>query len=559
MVNILRKKISLAIITGVLTGLGMMSCTSYLDVDPKTSGQLLGPSYYQDSTQCYAALAAAYSGVRINSGGFYCQLMSLNPASDDHYAGGGGATDGGGLQNVSNWTLTASSVGDNTNGPTYMWYNYYIGITNSNILLSHINGATMSTGLKARMTAECKALRAFYYFNLVRVWGHIPLLLEPVSAGSLYDVLQSTPVAVYNQIEKDLTDAIPDLPALLSSAEVGRFSQGAATALLGKVYLFEGDGVPRGKNPGGTAALPGDASKYALAAAELAKVNGPLSGSTFSSPYGYKLLTNYADLWSNKMTNASPLFSNSPGRFNSESILEDVHSMQGLSGWGNAYSGSDMGNSMNNCIGPRSYSVVDATKAPNLSTLGNWSFDVITPDAFNFMQSYTTGTDSRMAATVLNMTQLVAEGAATYTGGYHDTGYFLYKFQPLKSDETTMGGDAVLNYQQDTYIIRLADTYLMEAEALLKSNGDQARSLALVNAIRTRAGATPLTSLTLQNIYNERRMELMGEGHRYFDLVRTGQAATVLATKGFTANKNEYFPIPFKEMQNQNFKQNYGY
>ena len=559
MVNILRKKITLGIITGVLTGLGMMSCTSYLEVDPKTSGQLLGPNYYKDSTQCYSALAAAYSGVRINSGGFYCQLMSLNPASDDHYAGGGGATDGSGLQNVSNWTLTASSVGDNTNGPTNMWYAYFIGITNSNILLSHIDGATMSASLKARMTAECKTLRAYYYFNLVRIWGNVPLLLQPVSAGSLYDVKQSTPTDIYAQIEKDLTASIPDLPLLLTSTEVGRFSQGAATALLGKVYLYEGDGVPGGKNPDGTDALPSNASKYALAVQQLAKVNGSLSGNTFISPYGYKLMPNYADLWSNKLTNASPLFSSTPGRFNSESIFEDVHTNQGLSGWGNWGSGSDMGNTMCTTVGPRSYSVVDATKAPNLSTLGNWSFDVITPNAFSFMQGYTTGTDSRMAATILNMTQLVAQNAATYTGGYQDTGYFLYKFQPLKSDETTMGGDAVLNYQQDSYIIRLADTYLMEAEALLKSGGNQSRALALVNAVRARAGATLLTSVTLQNIYNERRMEFMGEGLRYLDLVRTGQAATVLASRGFTAHKNEYFPIPFKEMQNQNFKQNYGY
>lgn len=559
MVNRLNKKISFGIITGILTGLGMMSCSNYLDVNPKTSGQLLSQNYYQDSIQCYSALAATYSGVRTNSGGFYCQLMSLNPASDDHYAGGGGATDGGGLQNVSNWTLNATNIGDNTSGPAYIWYNDYIGIANANILLAKIDGANMSAGLKTRMTAEAKALRAFYYFNLVRIWGHVPLLLQPVSATNLYDVKQSNPADVYAQIEKDLTEAIPDLPMLLSAAEVGRFSQGAATALLGKVYLYEGDGVPGAKNPDGTDALPGDPTKYAKAVQMLAQVNGTYSGGSFSSIYGYKLLPHYSDLWSNKLTNASPLFSSTPGRFNSEAILEDVHTNQGLTGWGNWSSGSDMGNTMCTTVGPRSYAVVDPTKAPALSTLGNWSFDVITPDAFSFMQSYTSGTDSRMASTILNMKQLSNDGSANYSGGYMDTGYFLYKFQPLKSDESTLGGDGPLNYQQDTYIIRLADTYLMEAEALLKSSGDQTRALELVNAVRTRAGATPLTSLTLQNIYNERRMEFMGEGLRYLDLVRTGQAATVLGPRGFTAHKNEYFPIPYKEMQNQNFKQNYGY
>ncbi|MGF7230618.1 RagB/SusD family nutrient uptake outer membrane protein, partial [Arachidicoccus sp.] len=97
------------------------------------------------------------------------------------------------------------------------------------------------------------------------------------------------------------------------------------------------------------------------------------------------------------------------------------------------------------------------------------------------------------------------------------------------------------------------------AEALLKSGGSASRALALVNAVRLRAGATPLIALTSQNIYDERRLELMGEGTRWFDLVRTGQAATALASRGFTVGKNELFPISYRDMQNPNFKQNYGY
>jgi len=543
--------------------LGFASCSNYLTVDPKTSGQILLDNYYQDSTQCYSALAAAYSAVRVNAGGFYNQIFCLNAASDDHYCGGGGPTDGSGVQNVSNYTLNSTNVGDNTNGPTNLWYSYYIGIANANTLLDHIGDASITN--TSRMIAECKALRAYYYFNLVRIWGNIPLLLHPVSASDVYNVTQSTVPDIYKQIEQDLTEAIPDLPTVIPGSDAGRITQGAATALLGKVYLFEGDGIPGAKNPDGSDVLTSDPSKYALAAQTFAKVNGSQNGATFSSPYGYQLLTNFADLWSNKMTNATPLFGNSSGRFNSESIFEDVHTNQGLSGWGNWGSGSDLGNTLCTLVGPRSYVIVNPgpdNPAPNLSTQGNWSFNPITDDCYNFMKSNMTGADNRFTVSIFDAQALEDAGYITYshTAGYQNTGYFLYKFQPLVSDESNLGGDKPLNFQQDTYIIRLADTYLMEAEALIKSNGDGNRALALVNAVRLRAGATPLTGTpTLQQIWNERRLELMGEGMRWLDLVRTGQAASILASRGFQANKNELFPIPYLEMQNQNFKQNYGY
>lgn len=543
--------------------LGLASCSKYLNVDPKTSGQLLIQNYYQDSAQCYSALAAAYSGVRVNAGGFYNQLATMNSGSDECYCGGGGATDGGGLQNVSNYTLNSTNVGNNTNGPAYLWYNYYIGIANANTLMDNIGSAKISDATKTRMIAECKALRAYYYFNLVRIWGNIPLLLHSVGANDIYNVTQSSISDVYKQIEQDLTAAIPNLPMFITASDLGRLTQGAVTALLGKVYLYEGDGLPGAKNPDGSAALAGDASKYALAVQTLAKINGSQSGTTFSSQYGYQLLTHYNDLWSNKLTNASPLFGNAPGRFNSESIFEDVHTSQVLMSWGGAYySGQDLSNMMETMVGPRGYAITGKTPnpAPQLSTAGAWSFNPITSDCYNFMQNNMTGTDTRFIASILDVNALANAGYVTYTAGYQNTGFFLNKFMPLGSDESHAGGDVVLNFQQDAYIIRLADTYLMEAEALIRSGGDANRALALVNAVRLRAGATPLTStLTVQQIWNERRLELMGEGHRWFDLVRTGQAATVLSSRGFQAGKNELFPIPYLEMQNQHFKQNYGY
>jgi len=113
----------------------------------------------------------------------------------------------------------------------------------------------------------------------------------------------------------------------------------------------------------------------------------------------------------------------------------------------------------------------------------------------------------------------------------------------------------VLNFKQDTYAIRLADTYLLEAEAL-GSTG--ARAQALLDAVRLRAGL-PSVPVSLAAIKAERRLELAGEGFRFFDLVRWGDAASKLASRGFVANKNEVFPIPYRELQGSKLVQNPGY
>ncbi len=486
--------------------ISLVSCEKgFIEVQPK--GQFLTANYYADQNQAFSALVGVYDVVRKNSGGFENMITMMNAGSDDQYAGGGGSTDGAGIQGFNTFTLTQLIV------PESFWNDYYQGIFRANTLLSKIENVKMDAALKLRFTAETKALRAYYYFNLVLMFKNIPLLLEPLTASDMYDVVQATPAAVYAQIEKDLTEAIVDLPATVPVAtEGGRLTKGIGQALLGKVYLYD--------------------NKGALAAAQLAEVNGTPGG---TSQYGYRLLTKFSDLW---------VVSN---KFNSEAIFEVCHSSTGSSGWGNWGSGSDEGNTVNVMAGPRSYS----KKGPNAPDLpSGWSFNVFTQDFYDVIKS-----DPRFGATVLDMKALQLEGQADYIEGYQNTGYFLNKFTPRQSDVSTGSGDAVLNYKQDTYAIRLADTYLLEAEAL---GGTGARAQALLDAVRTRVGL-PSVPVSLAAIKAERRLELAGEGFRFFDLVRWGDAATKLAGKGFVAGKSEIFPIPNRELLGTKLVQNPGY
>ncbi len=440
----------------------IFSCSEdYLDVNP--AGTFLSANYYANETEAFAGLVAEYDFLRKNSGGFENMVTMMNAGSDDFYAGGGNATDGAGIQSFSNYTLNAIEI------PDSFWSDHFKGVFRANIMILKLPDVPMDETLKARYMAESKALRGYYYFNLVRLFKNVPLFTTPVDPAEMYNAVQASPEEVYAQIEADLTDAIGVLPISLPAGELGRFTKGAAQAILGKVYLEQG--------------------KNAEAAAQFAAVNGT-PGAT--NPYGYKLLANFADLW--EIDN----------KYNSESILEVGHSNLSLAGWGNAYNDDAEGNMICTMVGPRGYVDLDVNDGVPAYSSG-WSFNPILPDLYNLLKD-----DPRFEATVLDLKTLSEEGKISYSPGYQDTGYFLNKFAPLVSEEHTGGGDMWLNHRQNSYIIRLADTYLLEAEAL---GGSGARAQALLDAVRERVGLASVP-VTMDAILNERRIELAGEGHQ---------------------------------------------
>ncbi|TVZ26138.1 putative outer membrane starch-binding protein [Gillisia sp. Hel_I_86] len=500
---------SISYLGAVLVGITfMLSCSKeYLEIKPQ--GFFLEDNYYGNADQAYTGVVAVYDILGKQAKTFDNMITFMNAGSDDFNAGGGGPSDGAGIQSFNNFTIDASTV------PPSFWNDYFQGVFRANVLLQKLPEVSMDENLKARFAAEAKALRAFYNFQLIKLFKNIPLFTEPVSANDIYNVEQVEPEVVYAQIETDLLEAIADLPNTIADLDIdgGRLTKGAVQAILGKVYLYQG--------------------KNTLAAEQLADVNGTPGG---TSMYGYKLLDNYGDLFGGDVG------------FNSEAILEVAATNEANVHWGNWGGGQNEGNTVNQMVGPRGYSRTEGSTAPDYA--GGWSFNTVTQDLYDAMQG-----DPRFDTTIADLAALEAAGEITYTPANQDTGYFLKKFMPLKSDITTGGGEPVLNYAQNVYIIRLADTYLLEAEVL---GGTGARAQALLDAVRARVDL-PSIPVSLDAIARERRLELAGEGHRFFDLVRTGRAATVLQSRGFTAGKNEILPIPLNELENTLIVQNPGY
>lgn len=480
---------------------------SWLDVEPV--GLNLESNYYSNPTEAFAGLVAAYDPLGMETAGTYAnKLGPLNSASDDCVAGGAqGGNDMNTWQVWNNYTLTPAV------GPQMeYWTRNFTGISRANIILAKVeNVPGLSDALKSRYVAEGKFLRAYYYFDLVRLFKNIPLFTAPLPTEEIYNQEQADPAAVFAQIEKDLKEAIPNLPTTVPVAtEGGRATQGAAKALLGKVILWQNDN-----------------NRMMEAANLFDDVN------KVGNVYGYSLVPNFADIFR-------------PDRkFNSESIFEISHTAAANGSWNNW--GGVEGNVYTQMIGPRAYS-------GQIYETG-WGFNPVRKELRDLLYG-----DPRYQYTIADIDSMVTAGAATsYEASYQNTGYFIQKFAPLKQWKSTGGGNVELNYLNNVMEIRLADTYLMEAECLVRApGGDAVKAAGYLNAVRARVGLGPVAA-TLDNIALERRKELATEGHRWFDLVRTGKAATALASKGFQAGKHEILPIPLNELTNTKLKQNPGY
>lgn len=470
----------------------LTSCNeSFLEVTPV--GRVLESNYYQNQEQAFEALVAVYDVLQWNDQGGYTMFRPLlDVASDDCYAGGSNASD------QPSWVAWDAFNLNPDLGPQWgFWNKYYRGIYRANLYLEKIEGIEgVTPQFKSRTIAEVKFLRAKYYFDLVRLFGRVPLITNTLGSDEYYTVNQTDGSEIYPFIEGELNAAIADLPETVSGSELGRITKGAAQGLLGRVILFQNDN-----------------GKMGTAATVLEDI---------INAGNYSLEPNYGDIF---------LTSNEHGV---ESVFEISYSDNSNAGWGGFGSGGGEGNVGIQFVGMRDYS------GPTFAT--GWGFCPVSTNLVDAMQG-----DPRFQHTIIDAANLQG---ATYTPGYQNTGYFVRKYAPLQAN-TASDGEIPLNWANNVREIRYADVLLMAAEALVRSGGDEARARGYVNQVRARVGLPALTSsgnALLEDIYTERRLELACEGHRFFDLIRTGRAATALATDGFVAGKNEVLPIPQSEL-----------
>jgi hypothetical protein len=361
---------------------------------------------------------------------------------------------------------------------------------------------------KNQVIAEARFLRAYYHFELVKWFGAIPMKGDArFSPGDEKLIPRSPVTAVYASIEADLIFAAANLSA--TAAQKGRVTRGAALALLGKAYLYQ--------------------NKFAPAATTFESL---ISSSTYS------LVANYNTIFENAGENG----------------LESVFEVQytDVEGAGFGCLQCSEGNVAVGFNGPRNYT-------GTLFTSG-FSFNVPTLKVVNAFEAG----DLRKAVAILDIEAWATATGATFGKGYEHTGFFNRKYIP-RTRRSESQGDLNLTNPNNYRAIRYADVLLMAAEAYSRGGIDDTKARGYLNQVRRRAfgdldhdissSGAALTDFILA----ERRLELVGEGHRFFDLVRTGKAAQEIP--GFTVNKNELFPIPIEEIQFAagNWQQNPGY
>jgi len=485
------KKLDIKIIVAflILIGLNVSCSDDFVDVKSVSENS---EDFFNSEQDYQDALIGAYDLLQST----YLNVILGEIASDNTLAGGESATDVVGFQEIDDMIHTPQNAQLRN-----VWSWMFAGVNRANYILE-FQDKTDFAG-KEQVIAQARFLRAYYYFELVKWFGDVPLVVDKrILFGDQFNIDRTPKVEVYAQMELDLLFAADNLPYI--QAEKGRITKGAAQALLGKVYLFQ------------------DKFEESSAVLDNLILSGP-----------YDLAPLYTDIFELEDEN------------NIESVFEvQYNDMQGA-GFGCLQCSE--GNVAVGFSGIRSY-VATPGSAGDIFSSG-FSFNVPVQEVVDAFEAG----DTRKDVAILDIEAWAAQTGITFGKGYEHTGYFNRKYIPRKRT-TDAAGDRNLTNPNNYRAIRFADVLLMAAESFnRKVTPNTGKAQGYLNQVRQRAFGDMLhnvssTGTTLTDaIYKERRVELVGEGHRFFDLVRTGRAAQNIP--GFVAGKHELFPIPLIEIQ----------
>lgn len=488
----MKKNIILSAIAAVALA---TSCSSdYLTVDHNSAMPI--ESYFTTEGHLAEALVAAYDPLEWFD---WCadQYNPVNIMSDimadQIWVGGADRTDN------AFWHLMMNYEAIPTNCMSGIWSDAYSGVKRCNDVITYMGWTEgLSDEVAKSVEAQARTLRAYYYMLLWKFWGNIPYY--EVNLTGDFTCQQYTADEVYAKILADLQGAIDigSLPMRWDAANTGRVSLAFAYMLYAELAMYQND----------AAALP-KALEYMKA---------------IISSGEYSLMPNYGDIFLES------------GEWGSESIFEIGFKEKGAQ---------------------RSWSWVrgvGGTVLPRLISPSNWTGDAVHDGGWGFcpvrQETYDMfdAADTRRDATCWNI------GAGNgYSPRYQDTGIFLEKYLAYKANNDDAEYDGDLNFNNNLRIYRYAETLLNAAELVAAGYGSGDAD-SWLNAVHSRAIAGTTVSLSLDNIKEERRLEFVGEGKRYWDLVRWGDAAATLVpdaygyrTNSWTSSK-KYLPFPQSEI-----------
>ena len=562
---------------------GMMSCSKFLDEQvPQatlTQDEVKNPEYIDN------VLISAYAGlVSIEDMNASFSLWNYDTRSDDAYVGGSDFSDGEPFHRLER------SVGVMTTDWPFssIWNRFYNYLSRVSLSLDILASADQDNAIIQQRTAEMKFLRAYGHFQLKRLFKKIPFVNKPDMQEEDYNNLSNTEYTndeSWQQIINDLEDAYAVLPAV--QAEKGRPTKAACAAFLAKVYLYK-------------AYRQDDANSNQVTAINAEDLQKVLDYTNPSIYNGYGL--------------EPDLHNNFRPEEQYENGKESLWAIQYSKNDGTVYGNLNFSYRLIVPCIPKvhdsgcdfykpSHNLVDAyrTNSDGLPLLDDFA-------AVDYTVGSNQTVDPRLFVTVgvpgtpymFNPSFMMAESNAwSRSGGTF--GYFVSLKQnvdPSLTDSYLFLCDSQWASSMNRIVFRYADVLLMRAEAQAQL-GQTSDAIALVNQVRYRANGMITNSIVsnypnkygvhyavgkyngsyskdeaMKIIKMERRLELAMESERFFDLVRWGDAATVLnkfyssesekmnflSGSQFTANKNEYLPVPFEQMaaSNGHYTQNCG-
>ena len=488
------------IIKIIIPVLLVASCSEFLGIRPEGTTPAEGIDYSK-SENIFKPVSAAYASMRSGNVHAFPYICAFEITSDNADKGSSPEDNPTALA-LDKFTYDASNSIIND-----LWVGYYDVVSAANNAIGQMplfRNAIQNAQTRVTIDqceAEARVIRAYAYFNLVRLFGSVPLVDTVMTADQLASLKQSSPEDVYQFISKDLDYAISTLPVAYPSSYAGRITSYTARAIKAKTMMYTGNWN------------------------EVAKLTDEI---ITSGRYG--LLTDFREVFS------------IDGENSKESLFEIQSStLGGITGTAPYIE----------------YAYVQGPRGNSPSNMQGWGFCTPSEDLITFYQSRDEVV--RPATTLLYRGTITPEGDEIKTTCTNPV-YNGKCYTPSIYNNWSNNG---YGYDYNVRVLRYAEVLLMYAEALLNGapmgesgmTADQA-----VNLVRHRAQLQPLSGVTLQDVWDERRAELAMEEDRFFDLIRTGQAAETLSSHGFTSGKNEVFPIPANQRQlNPNLIQNPGY